>query len=222
MKALIVLALGVLLAGLQAKPINGTCPIKNQPVNPAITAEYKGKVIGFCCNSCKAKFANDPEAIAAKVPEFKAPAPKAPAPKPDAKPANTGACEVTKTAKGYYCLKCDRELTIDDVRGTECKKCETKPADIEYCVKRIPYYISKCQHKKREAKPFVCCNKPWSVPAGFDEDRARCTYECETCHAKANIATEIKHKDDCKPTFGGGLKKVCTKSGTAPHVGDDK
>jgi hypothetical protein len=37
------------LAWAQAgKPINTTCPIKGQPVNPAQTAMYKGKVIGFC------------------------------------------------------------------------------------------------------------------------------------------------------------------------------
>jgi hypothetical protein len=28
--------------------INSKCPIKGTPVNPSITAEYKGKVIGFC------------------------------------------------------------------------------------------------------------------------------------------------------------------------------
>jgi YHS domain-containing protein len=220
MKAILVFGVAVLLAAPQAKPVNTTCPIKNQPVNPSITAEYKGKTIGFCCGACKGKFANDPEAVAAKVPELKAPAAKPDA--KDAKPANTSACEVNKTVKGYYCLKCDRELSVDDVRGTECKKCETKPAEIEYCLKRLPYFVSKCQHKKRESKPFVCCNKPWSVPAGFDEDRARCTYACESCDAKATVSTELKHKEGCKPAFGGGLKKICTKSGKAPHVGDDK
>ncbi|HEX7900180.1 MAG TPA: hypothetical protein VF950_20600 [Planctomycetota bacterium] len=220
MKTAVLLGLAGLCLGLQGKPINTTCPIKGTPANPAITAEYKGKTIAFCCNNCKGQFSGNPEAIAAKLPEFKAPA--KPEPKND-KPANTSACEVKKTAKGYYCLKCDRELTMDDVRGTECKKCEIKPEEIDYCVKKVPYFISKCQHKKRESKPFVCCNKPWSVPAGFDEDRARCTYECEACHAKAGVASQLKHMENCKPTLGGApLAKICAKSGKAPHVGDDK
>ena len=48
MKAMFFLGMAVLLAGLQAKPINSTCPVKGTPVNPSITAEYKGKTIGFC------------------------------------------------------------------------------------------------------------------------------------------------------------------------------
>lgn len=218
MKVAIVLAVTALLAAVQAgKPVNTQCPLKPQAANPSITAEYKGKVIAFCCNNCKGQFNANPDAVAAKIPELKAPAPKT-----DNKPANTSACEVKKTTKGYYCLKCDRALSADDVRGTECKKCETKPAEIEYCVKRVPFFTSRCQHKKTEDKPFVCCNKPWNIPSGFNEDLGRCTYECDTCKAKTNVPTEIKHKDDCKPAFGGGLKKICTKSGKAPHVGDDK
>lgn len=48
MKATFILGIALLLAGLQAKPINSTCPVKGTPVKPSITVEYKGKVIGFC------------------------------------------------------------------------------------------------------------------------------------------------------------------------------
>lgn len=48
MKTAMLLGLGALLLGLQAKPINTTCPVKGTPIKPGITAEYKGKVIGFC------------------------------------------------------------------------------------------------------------------------------------------------------------------------------
>ncbi len=48
MKTVFILGVGFLLATLQAKPINGTCPVKGTPVKPSITAEYKGKTIGFC------------------------------------------------------------------------------------------------------------------------------------------------------------------------------
>lgn len=54
------------------------------------------------------------------------------------------------------------------------------------------------------------------------EDRARVSYECDSCGVKGDIESEFKHKPDCKPKFGGGLKKICAKSGKAPHVGDDK
>jgi hypothetical protein len=47
----VVAALG-LAAGLgwaqAGKPINTSCPVKGTPVNPSITATYKGKTIGFC------------------------------------------------------------------------------------------------------------------------------------------------------------------------------
>ncbi len=48
MKAMFIFGAAVLLAGLQAKPINTTCPVKGTPVKPSITVEYKGKTIGFC------------------------------------------------------------------------------------------------------------------------------------------------------------------------------
>lgn len=54
------------------------------------------------------------------------------------------------------------------------------------------------------------------------EDKARVTYECESCGVKANVESELKHKPDCKPkTLGGGIKKVCTKSGKLPHATDE-
>jgi len=30
------------------KPINAKCPVKGEPVNPNLTATYKGLTIGFC------------------------------------------------------------------------------------------------------------------------------------------------------------------------------
>lgn len=126
-----------------------------------------------------------------------------------------------KTSKGYYCLECKRELTPDDVRSNACKRCEKKPAEIEYCVARIVFFMSKCQHNKKMEKPFVCCGKTWATPS-FTEDLARVSYECDSCGVKGDIEPEIKHKEGCKPKFGGGLKKICAKSGKAPHVGDDK
>ena len=39
----------VAVAGVQdKKPINAKCPVKGEPVNANITADYEGKVVGFC------------------------------------------------------------------------------------------------------------------------------------------------------------------------------
>jgi hypothetical protein len=48
------------------------------------------------------------------------------------------------------------------------------------------------------------------------------TFVCEACDMKGEVESQFKHKPDCKPSFGSGIKKVCTKSGTAPHLGDAK
>ena len=104
---------------------------------------------------------------------------------------------------------CKRELGPDDVRNGVCKRDEVKPIQIEYCLKLIAKSLSR-QEIKDGKKPY-------------DEDRARISYECETCGAKAEIETEVKHKPECKPkALGTGLKKICAKSGKFPHATDDK
>ena len=96
----------------------------------------------------------------------------------------------------------------DDIRGNVCKRCEQKATEIEYCLKLMP-------------KPFDPKKKVQDPPA---EDKARISYVCEKCGAKSDIETEIKHKDDCKPSALGSasLKKVCAKSGHMPHASEAK
>ena len=44
------------------KPINKYCAVdRDDPVDPKITYEYQGKIIGFCCEDCIPKFKKDPE-----------------------------------------------------------------------------------------------------------------------------------------------------------------
>ncbi len=44
------------------KPINKKCAVMQQDdVDPAVTYEYNGKVIGFCCKDCIPDFKKDPE-----------------------------------------------------------------------------------------------------------------------------------------------------------------
>jgi hypothetical protein len=118
----------------------------------------------------------------------------------------TGPCDCKKTVKGYYCEKDKRELTPDDMRGNLCKRCEMKPTEIEYCLKLLP-------------KPFDPKKRVQDAPG---EDKARISYVCDKCGVKGDIESEIKHKDDCKPAFGNGLKKVCAKSGHPPHATEAK
>lgn len=125
--------------------------------------------------------------------------------KPDANPQTGGPCECKQVVKGWYCNECKRELKVDDVRDAVCKKCETRPMELEYCIKRT-YKAQTPQEINKK------------LPPTFTDDLARISYECETCGGKAEYEKDIKHKDDCKPKFGGGSKKVCAKSGKAPHI----
>ncbi len=54
------------------------------------------------------------------------------------------------------------------------------------------------------------------------EDRARVGYTCDKCNAKGDFEADFKHGADCTrtTTIGSGLKKVCSKSGKAPHASD--
>ncbi len=124
-----------------------------------------------------------------------------------------------KFAKGYYCLMCKRELTVDDIRDALCKRCETKPATTDYCVARVPCFRAVCDHRdKISDKPFTCCFK--KAAPSFYEDLAKVSYQCESCGARTEVPDLVKHKEDCKPKFGGALKKICTKSGKEPHASD--
>jgi hypothetical protein len=106
----------------------------------------------------------------------------------------TGPCDLKRLVKVSWCVSCQRELGKDDVLSSRvCKKCENKPILVEFCVK-----------------------------AGETEDRARVGYKCDSCAATADIESEFKHEADCKRKGLGGLKKVCSKSGTAPHATEVK
>jgi YHS domain-containing protein len=53
----------------KAKPINKKCPVEGGDVDPAVTTVYKGKTIGFCCDTCPPDFKKDPEKFMKKVNE---------------------------------------------------------------------------------------------------------------------------------------------------------
>jgi len=49
--------------------INTACPVLGEPVaaDTKYTADYKGKTVGFCCESCKSKFEAEPEKYSANL-----------------------------------------------------------------------------------------------------------------------------------------------------------
>jgi YHS domain-containing protein len=185
-----------------AGPVNTNCPVDSNGVNSKYVVSVQGKVIAFCNRSCYNKFIANMALYLPNVPGFetKKAEDKKPDDKKGDKPVTYGPCDCKRVVKGYYCLDCKRELGADDVRNNVCKRCENKPAPIEYCLKVSPPYLH-----------------PGEKTARSDEDKARITYECEVCGVKGEVEAEFKHKPDCKPSFGDGIKKVCTKSGTAPH-----
>jgi YHS domain-containing protein len=54
----------------KAKPvaINKSCPVSGVDVDPAVTSDYKGELVAFCCGKCKARFDADPVKYADKLP----------------------------------------------------------------------------------------------------------------------------------------------------------
>jgi hypothetical protein len=191
-----VLALSAGASAQDYKPFTRACVVCLGEIRPGWTAQYQheGKivVVGFCSSPCRTKFLQDPATHFANA----LAAFKAGTPKKDKKvsPEATGPCDLKRCVKVPWCLSCMRELGRDDILPTKvCKRCETKPCNAEFCVK-----------------------------VGDAEDRARITYKCESCDATGELESEFKHAADCKPKLGGGLKKVCAKSGTAPHATEKK
>ncbi len=50
-------------------PVNTVCPVSGTAVDPAHTVTYEGRVIGFCCPNCKAKFEEDATPFLANLPQ---------------------------------------------------------------------------------------------------------------------------------------------------------
>lgn len=57
-------------SGVQAIT-NQTCPVlTDEAVDPAIWVDYQGKRVYFCCNKCKRRFEQDPQAYLTNLPQF--------------------------------------------------------------------------------------------------------------------------------------------------------
>ena len=53
------------IAKVKAAPINDKCPFSGNAIKA--TANYKGDLVGFCCNDCKGKFEKDADNLIKKV-----------------------------------------------------------------------------------------------------------------------------------------------------------
>ena len=76
-----------------AGPVNDTCPLSGQAIDPAFHSTVDDQRIAFCCGDCKAKFDADPAAFLAKVAGF-VPAPE-PEPEPDSAGPINAACPIS-------------------------------------------------------------------------------------------------------------------------------
>jgi uncharacterized membrane protein len=58
---------------------NQTCPVlTDEAIDPDIWVEYQGERVYFCCNKCKRKFEQQPQAYLANLPQFADPVEAAP------------------------------------------------------------------------------------------------------------------------------------------------
>jgi YHS domain-containing protein len=50
-----------------APELNALCPVSGEAVDAAVTSEYKGRSVAFCCGNCKKTFDADPDSFAKKL-----------------------------------------------------------------------------------------------------------------------------------------------------------
>lgn len=50
-----------------ARPVNTTCPVSGEPIDPAVTVVQDGKTVAFCCKECVDDFKKDPAKYMSKL-----------------------------------------------------------------------------------------------------------------------------------------------------------
>jgi len=61
----------IAFATQQESTINEWCPVMtDEKIDPAITIEYRGKTVAFCCDLCLKKFRANPEKYVSRLPQF--------------------------------------------------------------------------------------------------------------------------------------------------------
>lgn len=109
-----------------AAPVNSACPVSGEGVDPAVTSAYRGRVVGFCCGTCKAKFDADPESFAGKLPPEEEPPPEqGSGPINDACPVSGQPVDPAHTVTfrertvGFCCPKCRKAFEKEPEKYAE-------------------------------------------------------------------------------------------------------
>jgi YHS domain-containing protein len=126
-----------------AKPINKKCPVEGGDVDPKLTTEYKGKTIGFCCDSCPAEFKKDPAKYMAIVDKELA----------KDKPADKSKDEAKKSADKEKDKKKEQKLnTKCPVSGDDADKTLTT----EYKGRTVAFCCEDCiKDFKKDPKKYM-------------------------------------------------------------------
>jgi YHS domain-containing protein len=57
----------VVLTATNAVAVNTNCPVTGKPVDRNKTTRHEGRLVAFCCDTCKATFEKDPKSYLAKL-----------------------------------------------------------------------------------------------------------------------------------------------------------
>ncbi|MBW7905330.1 MAG: YHS domain-containing protein [Phycisphaerae bacterium] len=100
-------------------PINALCPVMTEEkVDPAFTTTYRGRVIGFCCDKCLAKFEANPQRYASRLTALLA------STQPTSAPSITGQ-QAPESRPGDPERSADRKHTESHDADTESQQHET-------------------------------------------------------------------------------------------------
>ena len=112
------------------KPVNATCPVSDEKVDPEVTANYKGKTVGFCCSDCVKDFNKDPAKYMKKVEAEEAKNKK----KDDKKGAQPSA-DSTKPVNRFCAI--EKENAVDPTVKTTTYKGKVVGFCCEDCIKKF-------------------------------------------------------------------------------------
>jgi YHS domain-containing protein len=116
------------------KPVNTTCPVTDEKVDPEVaTTTYKGKVVGFCCPDCVKDFNKDPAKYMKKVEAEEAKNKKGK--KDDAIKGEQPAADSTKAVNKFCAV--EKENAVDPTVATTTYKGKTIGFCCEDCIKKF-------------------------------------------------------------------------------------
>src|SRR5437867_11647607 len=113
------------------------------------------------------------------------------------------------------CAKDSKDLQMKTSDAEVCPTCFQKTETVDACEKAY-WECDACRaHALKEGNCEKC-----QAPMKRHTSLAQISYRCEACGFKSDKAGSCPAKtaEECK-SFGKPLARVCSKSGTFPHVG---